>query len=134
MSKNGSESQGSGSRRQIFDLATVWVVRLLRFESAILILLALYTAIASLIREVSSLGGVVGEIIFALFGAIGLYLSSLGYQHGKSFGRAPAVLANLIALGVSYFMYSGSAYLTAIPLSLISAVTLAAALLAAQEF
>jgi len=134
MSKNDSESQGSSNRRTIFNFASTWVVRLLRVESAVLILLALYTAIAALVRSVSSPSGVFGAIIFALLGAVGLYISSLGYQRGKSFGRAPAVLANLIALGVSYFMYSGSAYRTAIPLSIISATTLACALLAAQEF
>ena len=134
MSKNGSESQGSSSRQRIFDFASVWVVRLLRLESGALILLALYTAIAALVRSVSSTSGVFGEIIFALLGAVGLFISSLGFQRRKSFGRAPAVLANLIALGVSYFMYSGSAFRTAIPLSIISALTLAAALLASQEF
>jgi uncharacterized membrane-anchored protein len=133
MSENRSESQGSDLRLRIFTFSTVWVIRLLRCESAILIVLALYTAVAALVRDVSSKCGVIGEIIFALVGAIGLYISSLGYQQKKSFGRAPAVLANLIALGVSYFMYSGHAIGTAIPLSIIASLTLACALLSAQE-
>ena len=57
MSKNDSESQGSSNRRTIFNFASTWVVRLLRVESAVLILLALYTAIAALVRSVSSTSG-----------------------------------------------------------------------------
>jgi len=139
MVKNEGEMQasaenGDGSFRQrIYLFCRSWVVRLLRIEALVLLVLAAYLVISAMGRTVSSISGLLGEILFAILGAIGLYVASLGYRRGRSFGRAPSVLANLIALGVSYFMYSGHAIATAIPLSIISALTLFAALLGYQE-
>ena len=129
-----SAENGDGSPRQrIYLLCRIWVVRLLRIEALVLLLLAAYLAVAAMGRTVSSISGLLGEILFSILGAIGLYIASIGYQRGRSFGRAPSVLANLIALGVSYYMYSGHAIRTAIPLSIIAAFTLFAALLGYQE-
>ena len=132
-SSASADSDDNSSRQRLYLFCRIWVVRLLRVESLILLLLAAYLAISSIGRTVSSASGLLGEIFFAIIGAIGLYIASIGYQRGQSFGRAPSVLANLIALGVSYYMYGGHAIRTAIPLSIIASLTLFAALLGYQE-
>ena len=139
MSKNEGGLQASAEngddspRQRLYLFCRRWVVRLLRIEALVLLLLAIYLVVAALGRTVSSFSGLLGEILFAILGAIGLYIASIGYRRGHSFGRAPSVLANLIALGVSYFMYSGHAIRSAIPLSIIAALTLFAAILGYQE-
>lgn len=80
---------------------------LLRFEAIVLIGIALYLIVSSFIVTVSAPAALVGEIVFAIMGAIGLYFASRGFQEAKSYGRAPAVLANGIAMGVAYFMITG---------------------------
>jgi len=104
-------------------------VLLLRIEGAILLALALYLATASTFKTVTHPGALGAEIAFAILGAAGLYLCSLSYSRGTSWGRSPAVLANLIAIGVSYFMFGGKLYITAIPLLVLAAAALFACLL-----
>jgi hypothetical protein len=116
-----------GSR--IYQSARRLAVPLLRIEASILIGLALYLASASTFKTVSHPGALGGEIAFAILGAIGLFFCSISYTRGTSWGRSPAVLANLIAIGVSYFMFGSHLYLVAIPLLLLAAATLTAALL-----
>ena len=102
---------------------------LLRIEASILIALAFYLASASTFKTVTHPGALGGEIAFALLGAVGLFLCSISYSRGTAWGRSPAVLANLIAIGVSYFMFGSKLYITAIPLLILAAATLTAALL-----
>lgn len=110
--------------------AAIW---LLRIESAILAFLFLYLIFGSLTSEVTTWSALIGEMVFAAGGAIGLYFASTSYVNGKSFGRSPAVLANLIALGVSYFMISGHFYLIGIPLAVLAATTLYSAIAGYRE-
>ena len=60
-------------------------------------------------------------------------LVSIDFDKQKSFGRAPAVLANLIALGVSYYMITGKLYLVGIPLALLAGATLISSALGYSE-
>ena len=106
---------------------------LLRIESSILALMFLYLIFGSLTSEVTTWSALIGEMIFALGGAIGLYFASTSYVKGKSFGRSPAVLANLIALGVSYFMISGHFYSIGIPLAILGATTVYCAIAGYRE-
>jgi len=80
---------------------------LLRFEAMVLIGIALYLIVSSFLATVSAPAALVGEIVFAIMGSIGLFFASRGFQEAKSYGRAPAVLANGIAMGVAYFMITG---------------------------
>jgi len=41
------------------------------------------------------------------------YLPGRGYKLGKNYGRSPALLANLIALGVAYYQIQGAFYIGA---------------------
>ena len=75
----------------------------------------------------------VGEIVFALLGATGLFFASMGFAKRRSYGRAPAVLANAIAVGVSYYMISGGLLAVGISLALLGSVTFVAALFGYRE-
>ena len=105
--------------------AAIW---LLRFEALVLVLLFTYLIISSFTSTVTVWSALIAEMVLALLGASGLYFASKSYVKEKSFGRAPALLANLIALGVSYFMISGGLYALGIPLALLALVTLVAAI------
>jgi hypothetical protein len=106
---------------------------LLRFESFLILALVTYLAIAPLISSVTAPESLGAEIIFGLIGAVGLWLCARGFKAGKSFGRAPAVLANLIALGVAYYMISGGFLLLGIPLAILALVTVVSAALGYKE-
>ena len=106
---------------------------LLRFESLIILSLVLYLLIAPLLSTVTAPESLGAEIVFGFVGSAGLWVCARGFKEGKSFGRAPAVLANLIALGVSYYMITGKLYFVGIPLALLAATTLVSAALGYSE-
>jgi len=108
-------------------------VYLLRFESLIILGLVIYLLVAPLISEVNVPAALSAEIIFGLLGSLGLWASASGFKQKKSFGRAPAVLANLIALGVSYYMITGKLLIVGIPLAILAAITLISAALGYRE-
>jgi hypothetical protein len=54
---------------------------------------------------------------FALVGAVALYFLSRGVKEGKRWANSPAILANLIALGVAKYQFEAGAYLLAVPIS-----------------
>jgi len=110
--------------------AAVW---LLRIESLILVGLVLYLLLASVFSTATWPSALVGEIVFALLGATGLFFASMGFAKRRSYGRAPAVLANAIAVGVSYYMISGGLLAVGILLALLGSVTFVAALFGYRE-
>jgi hypothetical protein len=93
----------------------------------------LYLLIAPFISDVSAPAALSAEIIFAVVASVGLWFSAVGFEKKRSFGRAPAVLANLIALGVSYYMISGNFLLIGIPLAFLAIITLISAALGYSE-
>ena len=110
--------------------AAVW---LLRVESLILVGIVLYLLLASVFSTATWPSALIGEIVFALIGAAGLYFASMGFARKRSYGRAPAVLANAIAVGVSYYMISGGLLSVGIPLAILGATTFVAALFGYHE-
>jgi hypothetical protein len=108
-------------------------IYLLRFESIIIFLLVVYLLVAPLVSSVTAPESLGAEIVFGFLGSAGLWVCARGFQAGKSFGRAPAVLANLIALGVSYYMIQGNFLLVGIPLAALSIVTMVSAALGYKE-
>ena len=100
---------------------------LLRAEAGLLLALVIYLITAPLISDVSVPAALTAEIVFGLLGAVGLWFCAHGFKNKKSYGQAPAVLANLIALGVSYYMVSGSFLIVGIPLGLLALITLLSA-------
>jgi hypothetical protein len=110
--------------------AAVW---LLRFESLILVGIVLYLLLAAVFSTATWPSALIGEIVFALLGAAGLFFASMGFAKRRSYGRAPAVLANAIAVGVSYYMITGGLLIVGIPLALLGAITFVAALFGYRE-
>ena len=111
----------------------VRAIYLLRLESLIILGLVIYLLVAPLISKVNAPAALSAEIIFGLLGSLGLWASASGFKQKKSFGRAPAVLANLIALGVSYYMITGKLLIVGIPLAILALVTLISAVLGYKE-
>ena len=108
-------------------------VFLLKAESGLLIAIVIYLILAPLISDVSVPSALSAEIVFGLLGGTGLWFCAKGFKDQKSYGRAPAVLANLIALGVSYYMISGSLLIVGIPLLLLATTTLVSSALGYSE-
>ena len=106
---------------------------LLKFESLILFGAVIYLLIAPFVSEVSAPAALSAEIVFGTLASIGLWFSARGFDTQKSFGRAPAVLANLIALGVSYYMITGNFLIVGVPLLFLSLITLISAALGYKE-
>lgn len=111
----------------------VRAIYLLRLESLIILGLVIYLLVAPLISEVNVPAALSAEIIFGLLASVGLWASASGFKQKKSFGRAPAVLANLIALGVSYYMITGKLLIVGIPLAILAAITLISSALGYRE-
>ena len=111
----------------------VRAIYLLRLESLIILGLVIYLLVAPLISEVNAPAALSAEIVFGLLACLGLWASASGFKQKKSFGRAPAVLANLIALGVSYYMITGRLLVVGVPLSILASITLISATLGYKE-
>lgn len=65
---------------------------------------------------------------FAFAGSVGLYFVSKGIKEGKRWANSPAILANLIALGVAKYQFEAGLYFVAVPLTVI-AITVVVSLL-----
>jgi putative Mn2+ efflux pump MntP len=109
------------SRRKI-------VATLLQTEAAALLALGAFLLIKAIGNHVEAPLALAGVVIFALLGALALMLCARGFRAGRNYGRAPAILLNLIALGVSYFQVQAHLWLAAVPIGAISFMTLAFAL------
>ena len=90
------------------------VATLLYIESAIVFALGLWLIFFSFTHENEEVAPLLGEISFAALGAIGLFIAGRGYARGKNYGRSPAILANLIAVGVAYYQIQGAFYIGAV--------------------
>ena len=84
-----------------------WAAAFANLEALFLLSLALYLFTRSLTSDVEELDAVIAEIIFLIAGATGLFFAGRGILRGKRYGRGPIVMANLIALGVAYYMIDG---------------------------
>ncbi len=108
--------------------ARALVASLLFIEAGVVVLLALWLIVLTFTTDSFELLPFLGVLLFALLGAAGLAASAMGYRRGKYFGRSPAVLANLIALGVVSYQVEAHLWFVAIPLTALAGTTLIAAL------
>ena len=108
--------------------ARALVASLLFVEAGVVVLLALWLVVLTFTTDSFELLPFLGVLLFALLGAAGLAASAVGYRRGKYFGRSPAVLANLIALGVVSYQVEAHLWFVAIPLTALAGTTLIAAL------
>jgi hypothetical protein len=111
----------------------VRAIYLLKFESIIILGIVVYLVIAPLFSTVSLPNALGAEIVYGLLGSIGLWVSAIGFAQKRSYGRAPAVLANLIALGVAYYMITGNFLLVGIPLAILALITMVSAAFGYKE-
>ena len=76
-------------------------------EALLLFFLALFLIVESFISEAKNFDALIAEIIFAILGGLGLLFAARGIRRGKRYGNSPSLLANLIALAVSYYIFEG---------------------------
>ena len=76
-------------------------------ESLLLFFAALLLIVESFIAEVKNYDALLGEIFFAILGGLGLLMAAKGIRRGKRYGNSPALLANLIAMAVAYYIWEG---------------------------
>ena len=100
-------------------------VILLRTEGIVILALGVALIIKGLITDGAIEWFVISGILFlALSGGIGLLLAATGLKNRKMYGRAPAVLANLIAIGVSKYIFEAGFWWAALPLTIYAALTI----------
>jgi hypothetical protein len=97
---------------------------LLFVEAGLVLLLAIWLVVLTFTADSFEVLPFLGVLLFALFGCGGLVLCGLFYKSGKYYGRAPAVLANLIALGVVSYQVEAHLWFVAIPLAALAGTTL----------
>ena len=100
-----------------------WAAAFASLEALFLLSLAAYLFIRSMTSEVEELDAVIAEIIFLIAGALGLFFAGRGILRGKRYGRGPIVMANLIALGVAYYMIDGDRVAWGITLGAVAIAT-----------
>jgi len=100
------------------------IATLLYIEAAIVLALAIWLVTLGFTHDNRELAPLIGVIVFALLGAGGLFASGRGYKNGKNYGRSPAILANLIAVGVAYYQIQGHFYFGAVVILVLALPTL----------
>ena len=78
--------------------------RLLLLETLISVVWTIYLIVAPIFSEVTSPVGLVLDVLYYVIFSLALWFCARGFKNGKRYVQAPALLINLILLGVSYFM------------------------------
>lgn len=102
-------------------------------EGLIVAALGLFLVLNSFFSEVEEPSAWIAEIAFASLGAFGLIVAGIGLKKRKNWGRAPVVIANLIALPVAYYLWTSDEKLVAVLLGLIALPALVSALFAIPQ-
>jgi hypothetical protein len=97
---------------------------LLFVEGAVVLALGSWMIFFGFTHENREILPLLGVVLFAIAGGLGLIQCGRGYKAGKNYGRGPAVLANLIALGVVKYQTEAGLYFVAIPIALLAVATL----------
>ena len=78
--------------------------RLLLLETLISLVWTIYLIVAPIFSEVTSPVGLVLDVLYYVIFTLALWFCVRGFKNGKRYVQAPALLMNLILVGVSYFM------------------------------
>ena len=113
--------------------ARALLATLLTIESVVVAALGIWLIVLTLTAKSVEILPLLGVLIFIVLGSGGLFAAARGFRSGKYFGRAPALLANLIAIGVSKYQFSAGLYVVAVPLFILGVVTAVAAIRAIPE-
>jgi hypothetical protein len=98
--------------------------RLLYAEGAVVLALGGWMLVLGFTHANREILPLLGVVLFAITGGLGLIQCGRGYTSGKNYGKAPAVLANLIALGVVKYQAEAGLYFVAVPIALLAVATL----------
>jgi hypothetical protein len=97
-----------------------WIFRqlpvLLFMESFLVFALGLYMVALGFTHDKAWLP-YLSVTAFAFVGSAALFTLARGVKRGKRWANSPAILANLIALGVAKYQFEAGAYWLAIPIS-----------------
>jgi hypothetical protein len=107
------DSAKDGRKRSI-------VATLLYLEGAVVLALGIWVTVMGFTHEDRELPPLMGVIGFSILGGLGLIACGRAFANEKNWGRAPAVLANLIVLGVVKYQFEGNFLIGAIPLFLLA--------------
>ena len=114
-----------------------WIYRLASslaiLEGLIVAGLGLFLVFNSFFSDVEEPSAWVAEIAFAALGSIGLIVAGMGLKRRKNWGRAPVVIANLIALPVAYYLWTSDQKVIALLLGAIALPALVSAFLAIPQ-
>lgn len=112
MSKSQRPSQSEDDSSKSSKRSTV--ATLLYIEAGIVLALGFWLILLTFINDGEELAPLLAEIGFAAIGSAGLFFAARGFARGKNYGKSPALLANLIALGVAYYQIQGQFYIGAV--------------------
>jgi protein-S-isoprenylcysteine O-methyltransferase Ste14 len=101
---------------------------LLILESALVLALALYMIALGFTHD-KEWAPYLGVIVFAIAGSAGLFALAQGVKNGKRWANSPAILANLIALGVAKYQFEAGLYWLAVPIAAMGLTVVACILL-----
>ena len=114
-----------------------WLYRLAStlaiLEGLIVAGLGLFLVFNSFFSDVEEPSAWLAEIAFAALGSIGLIVAGMGLKRRKNWGRAPVVIANLIALPVAYYLWTSNQMIIALLLGAIALPALVSAFLAIPQ-
>ena len=100
------------------------VSTLLYIEGAIVLALGVWMAVMGVTHENREILPLMGVLLFCIVGGLGLLASGRALAEKKNWGRGPAVLANLIALGVARIQFQGDFLIGAVPLLILALTVL----------
>jgi peptidoglycan/LPS O-acetylase OafA/YrhL len=96
--------------------------RLLAVEALISLTWTIYLIVAPIFSEVTSQVGLILDVLYYVIFTSTLWFCARGFKNGKRYVQAPALLINLILLGVSYFMVVEKVLWLSIPIGYLLAV------------
>ena len=96
------------------------VTTLLYIEGAVVLSLGVWVAIMGITHEDREIPPLMGVLAFIAIGGFGLLACGRAFAQKKNWGRAPAILANLIVLGVVKYQVEANFLTGAIPLFLLA--------------
>ena len=97
-------------------LRTTIALSLLLIESILVLALGFYMLVLGITHDKDWLP-YLSVTTFAFAGSAALGALSRGVKDGKHWANAPAILANLIALGVAKYQFEAGAYWLAVPIT-----------------
>ena len=117
----------SSSEKPLFNIERISSLLLLT-ESLLIFALAIYMVALGFTHDKDWLP-FLSVTAFAFIGSAALFALARGIREGKRWANSPAILANLIALGVAKYQFEAGAYWLAVPISAMAITVIVAVLI-----